>query len=163
MKTIEKSIDVDCPVSTCYNQWTQFESFPQFMEGVTSVEQMDDKRLRWVAEIGGETKTWVAEINKQEPDRKISWLGVAGAKNGGTVLFEAIEPNRTKLTLQLHYEPEGTKEELGAALGIVSARVSGDLKRFKEFIESRGMETGAWRGEIHGEVVEPKAESEMAD
>lgn len=149
METITKSMEVDVPVSTVYNQWTQFEEFPQFMDGVESVRQLDDKRLHWKAEIGGKDKEWDAEIFRQVPDQVIAWRSTSGAQNGGEVRFEKAGENRTRVTLVMTYEPEGVVENVGDALGFVSGKVEGDLKRFKEFIENRGRETGAWRGEIH--------------
>ena len=148
MATIEKSIDVDVPVRTAYNQWTQFEEFPRFMEGVEKVEQIDDTHLRWVASIGGKRKEWTARITEQIPDARIAWTSEEGAKNGGVVTFHKLAPDRTRVMLQLEYEPEDVVETVGDALGVVSRRVENDLKRFKEFIESRGRETGAWRGEV---------------
>jgi uncharacterized membrane protein len=148
MSTTETTIEVDLPVSTVYNQWTQFEDFPQFMEGVESVTQIDDKRLHWVAEIAGAREEWDAEIIDQEPDRRISWRAISGTPNGGTVTFEPLGPNSTRVTLDLDVEPEGLKEKIGEKLGFVSRQAENDLKRFKEFIESRGTETGAWRGDI---------------
>jgi len=150
MSRIEKSIDVNVPVHTAYNQWTQFESFPQFMEGVEEVQQLDNKRLHWRAQIGGKEKEWDAEIVEQEPDQRVAWRSLSGAPNDGVVTFEPIDADTTRVTLALDYEPEGFLENVGSALGLVSGRVQGDLNRFKEFIESRGAETGAWRGEIHG-------------
>ena len=153
METIEKSIEVDAPLSTVYNQWTQFEEFPRFMEGVKEVRQLDDKRLHWKAEIGGKDKEWDAEIYRQEPDRAIAWRSTSGAPNGGEVMFSSAGGNRTRITLTLSYDPEGLIENVGDALGAVSMRVQGDLNRFKKFIENRGRETGAWRGEIRGATV----------
>jgi uncharacterized protein (TIGR02271 family) len=149
MSSIEKSIDVNVPLHTAYNQWTQFESFPQFMEGVEEVRQMDDKRLHWRAQIGGKQKEWDAEIVEQEPDRRVAWRSLDGAPNDGIVTFQPIDANTTRVTLALDYAPEGFIENVGDALGFVSGRIQGDLNRFKQFIESRGAETGAWRGEIH--------------
>jgi uncharacterized membrane protein len=153
METIEKSIEVEEPVSKVYNQWTQFEEFPRFMEGVEEVEQMGDKRLHWKAEIGGKHKEWDAEIFEQIPDQRIAWRSITGAKNSGMVNFFPIGTGATRITLALNYEPEGAMEKVGDALGVVSSRVEGDLQRFKDFIESRGQETGAWRGEIKGREV----------
>ncbi len=153
MATVEKSIEVNVPVRTAYNQWTQFEEFPQFMEGVERVQQLDDKRLHWKAEIAGKTEEWDAAITEQVPDQRIAWTNTTGAKNAGVVTFHYIDPNTTRVMLQLDYEPEGVVENLGSLLGVVDRRVEGDLKRFKEFIESRGGETGAWRGEIRNEQV----------
>jgi uncharacterized membrane protein len=148
MSTTEKSIEIDLPVSTVYNQWTQFEEFPQFMEGVESVTQLDDKRLRWVAEIAGTREEWESEIVDQQPDQRIAWRAVTGTTNDGVVSFESLGPNSTRVTLELDVEPEGLKEKVGEKLGFVSKQVEGDLRRFKEFIQSRGAETGAWRGQV---------------
>jgi uncharacterized membrane protein len=155
MSTIEKTVDVNVPVRTAYDQWTQFESFPQFMEGVESVNQLDDKRLHWKAEIGGVTREWDAEIVDQTPDQRVTWRATEGAKNDGTVSFASDDlGSSTRVTMRLEYEPEGAVEKTGDMLNIVERRVEGDLGRFKEFIESRGAETGAWRGEVKptGEV-----------
>lgn len=150
MAKIEKSIEIDVPVHTAYNQWTQFEDFPHFMEGVKEVRQIDDKRLHWRAEVGGKEKEWDAEIAEQTPDSRIAWHSTNGPRNAGQVSFHRLGDNRTRISLLLDYEPEGVIEKAGDALGVVSGRVEGDLDRFKEFIESRGRESGAWRGEIHG-------------
>ena len=150
MATIQKSIDVNVPVRTAYNQWTQFEEFPRFMEGVEQVRQLDDKRLHWRANIAGKAEEWDATITEQTPDRVVAWRSTSGAPNGGTVRFEPLGDNRTRVNLQLEYDPQGFVENVGDALGFVSRRVEGDLERFKTYIESRGTETGAWRGEIHG-------------
>jgi uncharacterized membrane protein len=149
MASVNESIELDVPVSTAYNQWTQFEEFPQFMEGVESVRQLDDTRLRWVAEFGGERHEWEAEISEQEPDRLISWRARDGKYTSGRVHFEPLGADRTRIEVEMQWEPEGLKEELGSALGSDSRRVRGDLERFKELIERRGVETGAWRGEVH--------------
>lgn len=157
MSTVEKTVTVDVPVRTAYDQWTQFESFPEFMEGVESVQQLDDKRLHWKAEIAGVTREWDAEIVDQTPDERITWRSLAGTKNDGTVLFRTNpgNPGSTEITLRLEYEPEGVVEKAGDLLNIVDRRAQGDLERFKKFIESRGTETGAWRGEVKpsGEVI----------
>ena len=148
METIEKSIEVNAPLRQVYNQWTQFEEFPKFMEGVETVRQLDDQRLFWRAEIWGKTEEWEAEIYEQIPDQRIAWRSVSGVPNAGAVSFESIDPNTTRVTLTINYEPQGALEKIGDALGVVSARVEGDLKRFRDFIEERGRATGAWRGEI---------------
>ena len=148
METIEKSIEVSAPLRQVYNQWTQFEEFPKFMEGVQTVRQLDDQRLFWRAEIWGKTEEWEAQIYEQLPDRRIAWRSITGAPNAGAVSFESIGPSTTRVTLSINYEPVGALEKIGDALGIVSARVEGDLKRFRDFIEERGRATGAWRGEI---------------
>jgi uncharacterized membrane protein len=153
MESIEKSVEVDAPLSAVYNQWTQFEEFPRFMEGVKRVHQVDDKRLHWHAEIAGKDKEWTAEIYRQEPDRAIAWRSTSGAQNGGEVQFTSAGGDRTRVTLKMSYEPEGIVENVGDALGMVSMRVQGDLDRFKKFIEERGRETGGWRGEIRGGTV----------
>jgi uncharacterized membrane protein len=151
MSSIEQSIEVDVPVRTAYNQWTQFEDFPHFMEGVEKVIQLDDKRLHWVAEIAGKTREWDAEITEQIPDERVAWRNTTGASNAGVVTFHYIDDNKSKVMLQLEFEPEGLVEKAGDALGFVRTRTKGDLERFKSFIESRGNETGAWRGEIEQE------------
>lgn len=148
MSTIEKSIDVQVPVRTAYNQWTQFEEFPRFMEGIQSVKQIDDTHLHFVASIGGKTKEWDAEITEQTPDQRIAWREVTGAPNAGVVTFHRLADDRTRIMLQLEYDPQGVVENVGDAIGVVSNRVTGDLDRFREFIESRGSETGGWRGEV---------------
>jgi uncharacterized membrane protein len=150
METIEKSIEVNAPVSAVYNQWTQFEDFPKFMEGIKEVRQLDNKRLHWKAEIAGRIKEWDAEIYEQVPDEKIAWRSISGPQNAGLVRFDKTGENTTRVALLLSYQPETTTEKIGDAIGLVAARVTGDLKRFQEFIEARGMETGGWRGEIHG-------------
>ena len=147
MSDHEKSIVVDRPVTVVYNQWTQLEDIPHFMEGVESVTQLDDKRLHWVAEIAGTRREWDAEIVDQEPDRLISWRSLDGTPNSGIVTFEP-EGNGTRITLDLDVEPQGAVEQIGDKLGFVSQQAEGDLKRFRDFIESRSAETGAWRGRI---------------
>ncbi|MES2570687.1 MAG: SRPBCC family protein [Verrucomicrobiota bacterium] len=148
METIEKSIEVNAPLREVYNQWTQFEEFPKFMEGVDEVRQISDKRLFWKARLWGKTEEWEAEIYEQIPDRRIAWRSVVGAPNAGAVSFRAISPGVTEVILSLSYQPLGITEQIGDALGLVSRKVEGDLKRFREFIEERGRATGAWRGEI---------------
>jgi uncharacterized membrane protein len=152
--SITESVDVNVPVSTAYNQWTQFEEFPKFMEGVESVTQIDDTHLRWVVEVGGKREEWVAEITEQRPDERVAWKAVEGHGNSGVVTFHRLGDNQTRITVQIEHEAEGLVESLGAALGADSRRVKGDLDRFKELVESRGVETGAWRGEVErGERV----------
>src|SRR5882724_8804863 len=148
MATIEQSIEVNAPLRAVYNQWTQFEDFPKFMEGVKEVRQLDDKRLQWKAAIGSKEKEWIAEITEQRPDERIAWTSRGGAWNAGVVTFHRIDDSRTRVMLQVDYEPQGVVENVADALGVVKARIKGDLERFKEFIERRGRETGAWRGEI---------------
>ena len=148
MATVEHAIDVEAPVTSVYNQWTQFESFPQFMEGVESVEQHGAKQLHWRAKVGGREKEWDAEITEQVPDRRIAWRSVDGAPNAGVVTFHPLSDDRTRVMLQLEGEPEGVVEKVGEAIGVFERQVEKDLERFKGFIEERGTETGAWRGTI---------------
>ena len=148
MSTIEQSIDVNVPVRTAYNQWTQFEEFPRFMEGVEAVKQLDNQRLHWRANVGGRVEEWDAVITEQHPDERIAWKNTTGASNAGVVTFHRLSDTTTRVMLQMEYEPQGVVENLGDMLGMVSRRVANDLERFKEFIEARGQETGAWRGEV---------------
>src|SRR3954462_13840484 len=151
MSKVEKSVEVAVPVSTAYNQWTQFEEFPQFMSGVQQVEQLDDRTLRWVAEIAGVRRQWIATVLEQVPNRKVAWAATEGATNAGAVTFETVGGASTRVTLSLDYEPEGVVEKAGDVLNIVERQAVGGLERFKSFIESRGSETGAWRGEVTDE------------
>jgi uncharacterized membrane protein len=148
MSTIEQSIDVNVPVRTAYNQWTQFEEFPRFMEGVEAVRQLDQQRLHWRANIGGRVEEWEALITEQHPDERIAWKNTTGAPNAGVVTFHRLSDTKTRVMLQMEYDPQGVVENLGDMLGVVSRRVANDLERFKGFIEARGQETGAWRGEV---------------
>lgn len=157
MSTVEKSIEVNVPVSTAYNQWTQFEDFPKFMEGITEVRQLDDTHLHWCADIAGKHKEWDAEITEQIPDKRIAWRSMSGAQNAGVVTFHRISDDTTRIMLQMDYDPEGVTENVGDAVGMVSRRVEGDLERFKEFLELRGHETGAWRGSVDQGGTQPRA------
>jgi uncharacterized membrane protein len=148
MSTIEKSIDVNVPAQKAYNQWTQFEDFPKFMEGVISIRQLDDKRSHWRTNIGGKEKEFDAEITEQIPDKRIAWQSLSGPLHAGVVTFHRLSDDQTRIMLQMEYETEGIVEGAADMLGITSHRVEGDLKRFKHFIESRDTETGAWRGKI---------------
>ena len=148
MSSITESIDVRVPVRTAYNQWTQFEEFPRFMEGIERVDQLDDQRLHWVAKVAGKTKEWDAKIVEQTPDQRVAWTATSGAENGGVVTFHRIDDNMTRVTVQMEIEPEDPIEKVGDAAGIPDRQVKKDLERFKDFIESRGQETGAWRGEV---------------
>jgi len=148
MSTIEQSIDVNVPVQVAYNQWTQFEEFPKFMEGVESVSQLDDTHLRWVAEIAGKREEWDAEITEQVPDQRVAWKSTSGNEQGGVVNFHRLGEDETRVVVSMDYEPEGIVEKAGAALGFDDRQVKGDLERFKELIEKRGAETGAWRGTV---------------
>ena len=145
---VEKSVLVNVPVSTAYNQWTQFEDFPQFMEGVESVKQLSDDRLEWVAEIAGVSRQWQAKILEQVPDQKIAWAATEGATNAGAVTFEDVGGGQTRVNLALEYEPEGLIETVGDKLNIAKSLAEGDLERFKSFIESEREATGAWRGSV---------------
>lgn len=157
MARVEKSIEIERPVRMVYDQWTQFEEFPRFMEGVEEVHQLDDRRLHWRAKIGGKVEEWEAEIVQQIPDQTIAWRHTRGAVNRGVVSFRPLDAQRTQLTLALEYDPKGFTEKVGDVLGLVSRRVRGDLERFKRFVEGRSGETGAWRGEIEptGDVRHP--------
>ncbi len=148
MSTIRESIEVDVPIRTAYNQWTQFEEFPRFMEGVEQVRQVSDTYLEWTAEVMGQRRTWAARITEQEPDRKIAWVATEGEMMAGTVTFEPVDATATRVDLEMRFEPTDNVEKIGDALNVIEMRVKGDLRRFKEFIEARGTETGAWRGEI---------------
>lgn len=148
MSTIERSVEVDVPVRTAYDQWTQFEEFPKFMDGVAQVRQLSDTELHWKAEIAGREEEWRAEITEQTPDQRIAWKSTSGATNAGVVTFHRLDDDRSKVMLQLDVEPEDAVAKVGEALGVLERRVAGDLDRFKEMIEARGTETGAWRGEV---------------
>lgn len=153
MSQIIESVEVDVPVRVAYDQWTQFEEFPKFMEAVERVEQLNDTTLRWTAEIAGVKKTWTAEITEQTPDQRIAWTSTEGASNAGVVTFHRLDDRQARVTLQLDVEPEGPVESAGDALGFVRRQAKGDLERFKEFVESRGVATGAWRGEVRQDDV----------
>ncbi len=148
MSNVTKSIDVDVPVRTAYNQWTQFESFPNFMEGVEEVRQIDDTHMHWRTNIGGDEAEWDAEVTEQIPDERVAWRNTNGKTNAGVVTFHRMGDNQTRVTVQIDYEAEGMVENVGDKLGFDDRRVQGDLERFKEFIESQGSATGAWRGEV---------------
>ena len=155
MGSTTHSIDVSAPLKAVYNQWTQFEDFPRFMEGVVEIRQQGPKTLFWRANVGGKDKHWEAEILEQVPDTRIVWESIDGTQNRGMIAFEALDPERTRVILTIEYEPEGLLEIAGDALGIPSGQVEGDLKRFRDFIEKRKMETGSWRGEIaNGETID---------
>jgi uncharacterized membrane protein len=158
MERIEKTIEVDCPIRTVYNQWTQFEEFPRFMDGVKSVKQLDDTHVHWHAEIWGKDKEWDAEITEQVPDERISWKSVSGdAPNAGTVRFERLSGDRTRVRLVMAYEPQGAVESTGDALGILSASVQSSVKNFKKYIEEKGIEDGGWRGTVRDSQTDPTA------
>jgi uncharacterized membrane protein len=156
MSTVEKSIEVNVPVNTAYNQWTQFEDFPRFMEGIEEVRQLDETHLHWRAKVAGKEEEWDAEITEQIPDQRIAWHSTTGALNAGVVTFHRITDDTTRIMLQMDYEPEGVAENIGDAVGVFSHRVSGDLERFKQFLEARGQETGAWRGNVQQDNPETR-------
>ena len=148
MATTEKSVDVHVPIRTAYDQWTQFEEFPTFMEGVESVTQIDDTHLHWVAEIAGVRREWDAEISEQHPDERVAWWATDGTNNAGVVTFHRLSDTTTRVMLQLDFEPDGLKEKAGDMLGFVRRRAVGDLGRFKEYIEGKGHQTAGWRGDV---------------
>jgi len=146
--TIEQHVDVDVPVRAAYDQWTQFEQFPQFMEGIESVTQIDDTHLRWVAEVAGTRREWDAEITEQHPDHRIAWRSTDGKTNAGVVTFHRLDDAKTRVAVQMDYDPEGITEKAGSVLGLDDRRVKGDMQRFKELIEKRGTPTDGWRGDV---------------
>ncbi|WP_433165165.1 SRPBCC family protein [Kribbella sp. CA-247076] len=148
MSNITQSVDVDVPVTTAYNQWTQFESFPQFMEGVEEVRQLDATHTHWVTKVAGATREFDATITEQHPDERVAWRSDSGPNHGGVITFHQLSPERTRVTAQMDIEPEGVVEKAGDMLGVIEGRVKGDLQRFKKFIEERPGETGAWRGDV---------------
>ncbi|ARE73387.1 SRPBCC family protein [Streptomyces sp. NPDC059558] len=149
MSHVKESIEVDVPVRTAYDQWTQFESFPQFMDGVERIEQRTDTLTHWVTKISGVEREFDAEITEQIPDTKVAWVTVGGeSEQSGLVTFESIDPTHTQVTLMMDFDPEGMAENIGDKLGFVDRQVKGDLKRFKHFIEDRGTATGQWRGQV---------------
>ncbi|MDQ1747145.1 MAG: hypothetical protein QOD07_1408 [Frankiaceae bacterium] len=143
-----QTIDVDVPIGTAYNQWTQFESFPQFMDGVDEVTQKTDTLTHWKISIGGVKREFDAEITEQHPDERVAWRAVSGTEHAGVVTFHKLADDKTRVALQIETHPQGLVEKAGDALGLTNANAKGDLKRFKQFIEKRGTETGAWRGDV---------------
>jgi uncharacterized membrane protein len=148
MTTAEKSIDVGCYVTAAYNQWTQFEDFPTFMDGVEEVRQLDDRNLHWKVNIGGIQREFDAEITEQLPDERIAWRSTDGTTQAGVVTFHKLDDQNTRVMLQLDMQPEGMVEKAGDKLGVVERKVTQDLANFKQLIENRGQPTGAWRGEV---------------
>jgi uncharacterized membrane protein len=148
MSTTTASVDVNRPIDVVYNQWTQFESFPEFMEGVERIEQRDDTHLHWVIKVGGVTREFDATVTEQHPDERVAWKSDSGPDHAGVVTFHRLDDDNTRVTTQMDVDPDGVIENVADKLGILKARVSGDLKRFKEFIESRPAETGGWRGDV---------------
>ena len=151
MSSVTKSIDVEVPISTVYNQWTQFETFPAFMSGVESVEQIDDTLTHWKVDIAGVEREFDAEITEQHPDERVAWNSVDGTMHAGVVTFHRLADDETRVTVQLDWEPTGLAEKVGAAVGVDDMQVARDLEKFKEMIEANGFETGAWRGDIDRE------------
>jgi uncharacterized membrane protein len=154
MSVVEHTTEVEVPVRVAYDQWTQFESFPEFMDGVKRVVQQGDTSLEWTAEIMGKEQHWTAEIVEQVPDQRIAWRSTSGAPNAGIVSFQPTGDAATRVTLRIEAEPDGPIETVGDFLGFLDRQVKGDVERFKEYIEHRGVPTGAWRGEIRGGDVE---------
>lgn len=148
MSTITESVDVQVPVDTAYNQWTQFETFPAFMEGVEDVHQVDDTHTHWVTNIGGVTREFDATITEQHPDERVAWKSDSGPTHAGVITFHRLNDDTTRVTAQMDLDPEGFAEEAADKLGVLNRRVKGDMERFKDFIEQRGHETGAWRGDV---------------
>ena len=148
MATITESVDVDVDVTTAYNQWTQFETFPEFMEGVESITQIDSRHNHWKTKIGGVEREFDTEVVEQHPDERVAWRSTDGPAHAGVVTFHKLDPQTTRVTVQLDWTPEGLAEKAGAAIGLDDRQIKGDLKRFKSFIEERGNETGAWRGDV---------------
>ncbi|HYI19098.1 MAG TPA: SRPBCC family protein [Solirubrobacteraceae bacterium] len=148
MSTVEESIDVKVPVRKAYNQWTQFEEFPRFMEGVEEIRQIDDTHVHWRTKIAGVEREFDTEITEQHPDHRVAWRATQGTQHAGVVTFHHIDDDTTRIMLQMDTEPEGLVEQAGDKLGVLKRRVKGDLGRFKEMIESRGSESGAWRGDV---------------
>ena len=148
MASVTESITVDCPISTVYNQWTQFEEFPRFMEGVEEVRRIDDTHMHWKTKVAGREKEFDAKITEQRPDERIAWASTEGVDQAGVVTFHRVDDGRTKIMLQLDAEPEGVVEKVGDAVGVLERRVKGDLERFKELIEGGGTTGDGWRGEV---------------
>lgn len=148
MAQIETGVEIDVPVETAYNQWTQFEEHPSIMTGVKDVEQIDDTHLRWKQSVANREKSWEAEITEQVPDTRIAWKSIEGDPAWGVVSFQALTPTSCRVFVQINYETEGMMEKAGSAMGLDTARVNEDLNQFKEFLEERGYETGAWRGTV---------------
>jgi uncharacterized membrane protein len=149
VSTVTESVDVDVPVRTAYNQWTQFEEFPRFMDGVQEIHQLDATHTHWKTEVAGVKREFDAEITEQLPDERVAWKSTEGSQQAGVVTFHRLDDTHTRVTVQMDFDPQGMVEKAGAALGAVDHRVKGDLRRFKDYIEGRGgVETGAWRGQV---------------
>jgi len=154
MTSQTQTVEVAVPVRTAYNQWTQFEQFPKFMKRVKEVRQINDTLTHWTVEINGVRREFDAQITDQQPDRRVSWMSTSGTRQGGVVTFEELDPQHTRVTAQLDLEPEGLAENVADKTGMVSHHVKQDLENFKEYIEHRGTESGAWRGSVAGSRVE---------
>lgn len=148
MSTVTESVDVDVPIKTAYDQWTQFESFPQFMDGVQEIRQIDDTRNHWVIKVGGVTREFDATITEQHPEERVAWRADEGPNHAGVVTFHRIDDNQTRVTAQMDIDPDGFVENVADKAGFLDRQVKGDLERFKGFIESRGAATGEWRGDV---------------
>ncbi|PPJ20959.1 cyclase [Nocardia nova] len=148
MTTVTESVDVHVPVTTAYNQWTQFESFPQFMQGVERVEQRDDTHTHWTVHVAGVTREFDAKITEQHPDERVSWTSEAGPRHAGVITFHRLDEDTTRVTAQMDIDPDGFVENVADKLGILDRRVKGDLERFRDFIEARPQASGAWRGDV---------------
>ncbi len=154
MSQVQESVDVDVPVRTAYNQWTQFESFPQFMDGVLEIRQIDETHNHWVTKVAGVTREFDTEITEQHPDERVAWKSVGGdTKHAGVVTFHRLSDTTSRVMIQIDWEPSDLVEKVGSAIGVDDRRVKADAKRFKEFIEQRGAETGAWRGNVDTDVT----------
>jgi uncharacterized membrane protein len=148
--TVTESVDVNVPIGTAYNQWTQFQDFPQFMDGVESITQIDDTHTHWVTKVAGQTREFDAEITEQHPDERVAWKSTDGdTKHAGVVTFHRLGDSETRVTIQLDWEPKGVVEKVGSAVGVDSHQVKADAKRYKEFVENRGSATGSWRGDVN--------------
>lgn len=148
MSTITEAIDVDVPIRVAYNQWTQFESFPHFMEGVREIRQLDDTHVHWVIDIAGQVREFDATITEQHPDERVAWTSDSGPNHAGVITFHRLDDEKTRVTAQMDIDPEGFVENVADKLGVLGNRVKNDMRKFKEFIEQRGHETGGWRGDV---------------
>ena len=149
MSTVQESVDVNVPVHTAYNQWTQFESFPEFMEGVESITQTDDRHSHWITKVGGVRREFDTEITEQHPDERVAWRSTGGdTRQAGVVTFHRLSDDSTRVTIQIDWEPQGLTEKVGSAVNVDDRQVKADAKRFKDFIESRGEASGGWRGDV---------------
>ena len=154
MSTVEQSIDIDVPVRVAYDHWTQFEAFPEFMDGIEEVRQIDDTHLHWRAKIGGHVAEWDAVITEQLPDERVAWKATDGKANAGVVTFHRLGDESSRVMVQIEHESEGVMEKVGAALGADQREVKNSLERFKELVERRRGASGAWRGEVEGRNVQ---------